>query len=125
MDYYAEGKRKPNLIQNWYERQGKAVQADFDSILKILEVTKDWTGRKDVAVLTKKHEGLFEIRFAIDKIRYRPVGFFYSNNDCVLVLGCKKPKLGKYVPADAFDRALNYRRMFIERRKGSIREHNF
>lgn len=125
MDYYAEGKRKPNLIQSWYESQNPQVQAEFDTILKILEVTKDWSGRKEVSFLKREHKGLFEIIFTVRKIRYRPVGFIHGKNECVLVLGSKKPQLGKYVPANAFDKALAYKKQYVEDGKGSIHEHNF
>ncbi len=125
MCYHAEGKAKPNLIRNWYERQNAAAQADFDNILRVLEVTKDWNRRTDVKILDKEHKGLFEIRFTVNKVRYRPVGFLYSKSDCVLVLGCKKPRRDKYFPANAFDKALSYKKMFLEQNKGTIHERDF
>lgn len=121
-DYCSESGN--NLIQEWYAAQDETVQAEFDTTLNVLAATGNWDGRKDFQRLKKRHAGLCEIRFTIKKVRYRPVGFFaLTGNEFVLVLGCKKIIRGNYVPQNAFDLALEFRRMFLEEGKGSICEH--
>ena len=126
MAYRTEGGRYP--IREWYESEDEAVQADFDAILTVLRDTRNWYGRKDIHELTRRHKGLWEIRFAIDRVRYRPVGFMLPALDqsrFILLLGCKKPERGSYIPQDAFDQALELRRLFLDEGRGTVHEHIF
>ena len=106
-DYWtcpAEGER--NLIQEWYDAQEDAVQAQFDATLFTLAATEDWTDPEleEFKVLTGRHLGLGEIRFAIDvrpagrrqfKRRFRPVGIWPPEHlDFIILLGCEKSGRG-------------------------------
>src|SRR5258708_5055423 len=84
-----------SLMQEWYAEQEAAVQADFDVIVNILAATQDWSDRKDCQPLRRRHTGLWEIRFTVNKVRYRPVGFFGpSSGEFTLLLGCTKEMRG-------------------------------
>lgn len=122
MDYYTE-KDDKNLIGEWYERQEENVQAEFDTVLNILAGTEDWNRRKkEFSPLKRKHTGLYEIRFKIGNVRYRPVGIFSLNyREFILLMGCEKTG-GNYTPRNAFDLALDLKGMF-EAGRGSIHEH--
>ena len=132
MDYCTESGQ--NLIQEWYEAQGDAVKAEFDATLLTLGATEDWTatGVDEFKVLTGRHAGLCELRFDIgvrepgsrksSKRRFRPVGIWrLEYRDFIILLGCEKS--GRiYIPADAFDLALEYKALF-EQGRGTICEH--
>ena len=121
LDYHSES--GTNLIQEWYARQDER-EADFDVILNVLSATQNWNGRKDCRPLKRSHAGLWEIRFTVNKIRYRPVGFFGpGSGEFTLLLGCSKRIRGNYTPSNAFDLALELRRKLIEEGKGRINDH--
>ncbi len=111
-----------NLISVWYEGQTEKVKANFDAVLNELAGTRDWNGHRNFKVLGRQHTGLCEIKFSVDKSKYRPVGFFSDIPwQFILILGCEKS--GRiYVPNSAFDMALNYRLDFLNGR-GTICEH--
>ncbi len=132
MDYCTDDGH--NLIQEWYDQQDVALQAAFDQTLLILRAVDDWTdpGMREFKKLTKRHQGLAEIRFKIPVInpetrkpferRFRPAGIWRpEKRDFILLLGCEK--VGRTnIPHDAFGLALNYKAQF-EEGKGRIYEH--
>src|ERR1039457_2091693 len=98
-----------NLIGEWYKAQDPSVQARFDFVLRILEVTEtveEWIKKGMFKVLQKpKHAGLCEIRFSIEiratgrARKFRPLGFWRPNhNEFILASGVEK--VGKdYIPS--------------------------
>jgi hypothetical protein len=123
---YYQTEDEQDLTKQWYVAQNADVQAVFDSIVKVLEGTERLDNRKDFLPLKKRHWGLWEIRFSLDGIvKHRPVGFFtLSYHQFVLVLGCSK-RGGNYQPLNAFDMALEYRKIFLNEGRGSIHERDF
>jgi hypothetical protein len=114
-----------NLFREWYEEQDAAVQAEIDTIIIVLRATLDWKGRKDCLPLKKRHAGLWEVRFTVNKIRYRPVGFFGpKSGEFTLLLGCSKKIRGAYTPPNAFDKALELLKSFREAGKGRVCDHD-
>lgn len=116
MDYCSEAGN--NLIEEWYQDQSAAVQADFDQVLKTLSIAKDWRGMQEFKALG---DGLCELRFKTGRVQYRPAGSFGPGRMTFSIwIGCKK-KMNVYDPPDAFKRARKRRSLF-EQGKGRLRE---
>lgn len=65
--------RGTDVIDEWYREQSEALQAKFDTRLRYLRQhpRSDWV-RPYFDTLRKKCAGLGEIRFAWNKVQYRP-----------------------------------------------------
>jgi hypothetical protein len=124
--YYPDAVTCP--MKDWYDSQDDVVQAEFDATVAILLARRDWAdGHREFKVLARDHAGLGEIRFRLDKPslrRFRPVGIWppLVDREFILLLGCEKPQRGVYLPADAFTRGLEYKRM-LEAGIGEIRDY--
>lgn len=87
-----------NVFDEWYKELPKQAQAKIDWLLTELFPSRtfiEW-GAKHI----KKLEGdIYEVRFEIDKIAYRPLGAFAPNkNDFTFLVGViKKTKIPKSV----------------------------
>ena len=124
-----------DVFDEWYSAQDDAVQAALDATLYLLRATNDWLDERvgEFKQLTGKHAGLSEIMFDIQarqpggrqwtKRRFRPAGLWRpEQRDFILFVGCEKRLRGLiYIPAGAFDRALEYKVAF-EQGKGGLRE---
>ena len=104
---YCTPERK-NQIAPWHKKQPAAVKNEFAATLYFLSRFDDWSGlKKYFKPLTgKPYKGLYEIRFKVIGIEYRPVGCFGLPNTKVFVLlaGCYK-KNSHYTPRDALNTA--------------------
>lgn len=116
MDYCSEAGN--NLIEEWYEDQDPAVQADFDTVLKTLSMAQSWHGMQEFKALG---DGLYELRFKTGRVQYRPAGSFGPGRMVFTIwIGCCK-KMNIYDPPDAFERAKK-RRSLHQQGKGSLCE---
>jgi hypothetical protein len=126
MYYWTEDEKSP--VGDWYNCGHPRIQAAFDATQLILGETEDWTTPNvlEFKVLKDRHIGLGEIRFNLElngiKRRFRPVGIWPpSGNTFIVLLGCEKS--GRiYIPNEAFDLALKYKRWY-EQQRGGIREY--
>jgi hypothetical protein len=118
-DYCSEAGN--NVTEDWYCDQSVEVQADFDVTLAMLAGLNEWRNLSQFKMLAGKHSGLGEIRFKSERVQYRPVGTFGlgSYKFLLLVGACKKGNI--YKPPDAFDLALQRKKLFFSGR-GSMRE---
>ena len=121
---------KLDPVKEWYDAQDDAVQAAFDTALLVLRATKDWSRKKRVKVLSGKHQGLTELIINIEvkrgvRRRLRPVGIWRpEHGDFILLMGCEKKMRGSvYIPAGAFDTAMDYRAAF-NAGKGTLCDHD-
>ncbi|MGH9327690.1 MAG: hypothetical protein ACRD2B_13555 [Terriglobia bacterium] len=122
--YCLEGGACP--IRDWYIMQEIEVQAAFDATLITLAATEDWEDTKHFKALRREHEGLGEIRFALEKPfirRFRPVGIWppVIDREFIFLLGCEKSR-GVYDPDGAFDLALHYKHQ-LEAGIGELHEY--
>src|SRR5579862_8080169 len=102
LDYRTDDQMPRNLIQEWYGQQGVDVQAEFDATVATLAATKDWRKTKAFKLLTKKHLGLGELRFAVKARkrgkeemirRFRPVGVWReAAGEFIFLIGCEKAR---------------------------------
>lgn len=68
--------RGNSAVQNWYESQSKKVQAEFETAFRYLRVSPDtdWAYPRAKA-LHGNCKGFIEVRFKVDRIHYRAIGF--------------------------------------------------
>lgn len=114
-------------IQDWYRGQDVKVKADFDAALTTLKGTADWLDTWQFKVLKRRHIGLGEIRFKLQKPvlrRFRPVGIWppLIAREFVLLIGCEKESNGIFIPPDAFTLALDYMRRW-EQGEGAVHDY--
>lgn len=64
-------------INEWYNAQGYNVQAEMDAVIEYLgeRPRAEWV-RPKFAPLSGNCKGLYEIRFKVNNIQYRILGFF-------------------------------------------------
>ena len=67
-----------NIVQAWYDHQTAAVRAEFDLLMQTLRSRSqhDWADIGASKPLKGAGKGLIELRFTVEKVRYRPIGFF-------------------------------------------------
>lgn len=129
-DYRTDDAPPRNPIQDWYGRQDRQVQAEFDATVAVLAATEDWGKAKEFEVFTKKHAGLAELRFSVRTKRqgkevirrFRPLGIWYEETrKFIFLVGCEKAR-GIYTPQDVFEVAFEYKSR-IGTGRGEICEH--
>src|SRR4051794_36491504 len=106
-------------FRNWYAQQDSEVQAEFDATVLVLAARLDWSKSKKFKELKRRHIGLGEIRFRLDRPlrRFRPVGIWppVKENEFILLNACEKDG-PLYIPEDAFTQALVYKQEFQDGR---------
>src|SRR5215469_12836386 len=105
-------------IQAWYIRQSAKVQGKFLSRLKVLAQLelKDWR----LPLFRWLHGDcvpLGELRFEVQKVQHRPLGYRAGERVFTLTF-CAKEKSNRFVPANACQIALRHKAN-IESGKGS------
>ncbi|HEV8348005.1 MAG TPA: hypothetical protein VGJ39_15555 [Vicinamibacterales bacterium] len=106
-------------FRNWYNLQDPHVRNAFDFTRRILERTDDWLRPRvhEFRQFTKWHVPLGEIRFRADDLdshgrtmtprRIRVFGLLKPEMREFIVYGAgEEERNGRYVPADAADKAL-------------------
>ena len=105
-------------IRSWYGRQSPKVQGKFLSRLRTLAQLelKEWR----LPLFRWLHGDcipLGEIRFEVQNVQHRPLGYRAGERDFVLTF-CAKEKSNRFVPANACAIALDNKAQ-IENRTGS------
>ncbi len=91
-----------NVIDEWYRELPKKAQAKLDWIIKLFEPrpNNEW-----IAKYFKKMQGydnLFEVRFDIQGVVYRPLGSFApSRGDFTFTIGTTKKRKDVLIPKEA------------------------
>ena len=103
-----------SVIQDWYDVQSAGVRAAFDTALKHLrdQPPSNWV-RPFIGTLGKKCEGLMEIRFTVEKVRHRPIGFFGPKRMEFTVLAFAVEKDRKFVPPTTCQIALERKELIV------------
>ena len=103
---YVSATGRPKF-QEWYDALTIPAQAALDANLAFLiqRPQHEW-GRPQFAMLSGKHAGIGELRFTVEKIVFRPFGFFgpTAASFTLLVGASKKGQI--YSPRQARDTAV-------------------
>lgn len=123
-DYITEGHRNP--VVEWYGTLNTRVQAEFDVLVLVLSETEDWDEVKEkkrkCKELERHYPGLYELRFRVDGVHFRPLGILKRlERQFILLGGCEKHTFWT-IPNDALDAAYRLKAQF-EQGKGTTRAH--
>ncbi len=99
--------RNQSVVEDWYGSQVPDVRAAFDISLRYLskQPPSNWV-RPYVGTLKRQCAGLWEIRFTVEKVRYRPIGFFGPVRMEFTIVAFATEKGGSFVPAGICESAL-------------------
>ena len=77
-----------NVAQTWYGSEQGAVQAEFDLLLRTIRQRSnvEWSQMRASTNLKGNYQGLTELKFTVNKVRYRPVGFFGPTKQTFTIL---------------------------------------
>ena len=70
---------------DWREQMPVKAKARMDNILDFLEVTKNWTNIPYIKPI-KGYDGIFELRFIVSNIQYRPLGCYGPEEKTFILL---------------------------------------
>jgi hypothetical protein len=104
------------IVSEWLDSQTPEVQFAFETRMKFL-VAQSGGGwdRPNVGQLHGKCKGLFEIRLKVNKVQYRPIGYFSGPQEFTFVAFATE-RDGKFDPPDICKTA-QARRVLIELNK--------
>ena len=89
-------------VEDWRGAQGNKVQAAFDTRLRHLQQARPHEWAYPYAKKLKGPcEGLVEIRFAVDNVQYRPLGFYGPDLREFTILLCAEERGNQFRPRDA------------------------
>ena len=96
-----------SIVHDWYDAQLPALRAAFDMALRYLrdQPPANWV-RPYVGTLKRECSGLVEIRFTVEKVRHRPIGFFGPGRMVFTILAFATEKDSKLAPATVCETAL-------------------
>ena|SRR5207253_3202500 len=110
------------LVSAWYEAQDEKVQAAFETTLKFLsnQPPAVWE-RPRVGKLRKECKGFYEIRFEVNNVQHRPIGY-YSGRLEFTIIAFAVEKGGKFDPLNICVTAKNRKAIIDDNKK---RAHEF
>ena len=113
-----------DLFQEWYEQLPERAQAKFDTILEYLRDTPHTQWSTTVVLPLSEAEGIFEIRFKIRNVLYRPLGCFGPGRGEFTFLVPAREHGNRFEPNNAIALA-EARRTLVLKDKGRARECDF
>jgi hypothetical protein len=96
-----------STVESWYNAQLPTVCAAFDTAIRYLQDQPpgNWV-RPYVGILSRECSGLVEIRFTVEKVRHRPIGFYGPGRMQFTILDFAIEKDRKFVPPTVCKTAL-------------------
>ena len=113
-----------DIFQEWYEQLPARAQAKFDTILEYLRDTPHTQWFTIVVLPLSEAEGIFEIRFKIRNVLYRPLGCFGPGRGEFTLLVPAREHGNRFEPTNAIALA-ETRRILVLKDKGRAGECNF
>lgn len=103
-------------VRAWYDGGSKRLQAKFLSRMRTLaQLPRNEWNENLYKTLHGKCSGLGEIRFFVDNVQQRPLGF-HSGDAEFTILFCAKEKGGQFVPLSACEKAIARRDEVLKNR---------
>ena len=113
-----------DIFQEWYERLPARAQAKFDTILEYLRDTPHTHWPTTLVSALTGAEGIFEIRFKIRNVLYRPLGCFGPGRGEFTLLVPAREHGNTFEPKNAIALA-EARRTLVLNDKGRAHECDF
>jgi len=115
---------RKTIVTEWHAAQEDDVQAAFEIRLKFLRAQPPivWQ-RPYIGKLRKECKGLYEIRFEVNNVQHRPIGY-YSGEHEFTILAFATERDGQFDPLEICTTA-RWRKSLIERDRRHAREFTF
>jgi len=113
-----------DIFQEWYEQLPERAQAKFDTILEYLRDTPQTQWSTTLVLALTETEGIFEIRFKIRNVLYRPLRCFGPGRGEFTLLVPAREHGNAFEPKNAIALAAARRRIVLQE-KGRARECHF
>jgi hypothetical protein len=121
---YVSGDTNP--IHDWLHQQGPDVWARVNALIRNLEI-RPQLERPDVGLLRKppcKGEGLIELILKINRVQYRPIGWYGPHKGAITLLAGAIEKGGKFEPRNVEHTAIRRKQAIIADRR-HVKDHDF
>ena len=117
-----------NLIQDWISGLAPSaklkIKTRLDAYLRNFQAMKALPGLPLTKMLDGEGDGLFEIRFKVKSVQYRPLCFYGPERSEITILMGAMEKNNKFVPLAACSIAQGRRALVMSKRR-YVREHDF
>jgi hypothetical protein len=115
-----------DVMDVWYNDQAVGVQARFRTILQHLRDTprSQWNPHLVCPITMELYRGLYEIRFQVRNVLYRPLGFFGPGRGHFTLLMPAREQGNQFIPRNALETARERMRIVMSDR-GRICECSF
>jgi hypothetical protein len=113
--------RGESCVHSWYEGQVPKVRAVFDTTLKYLRDRLKWE-MPYTKVLEGDCDGLVEIRFKVEKVQHRPLGFYGPLRLEFTITFFATERGGEFDPPNACENALRRKTTVCQDREAYSRE---
>jgi len=120
--FLAEQRR--NIMGDWYEELPIAARAKFDTMLEQLRDTPNSRWNPKMVCQLTDSDSIYEIRFKIRNVLYRPLGFFGPNRHEFTFLVPAHEQGDRFVPRNAISLA-EQRKIIVLHNKESVCECTF
>ncbi len=112
---------RKTIVGEWHAQQDAAVQVEFEARIRFLsgQPRASWD-RPYAAKLTRECKGLYEIRFKVNNVQHRPIGYMSGDAEfTILAFATERDR--KFDPIDVCQTAIS-RLNTISRNKERVRE---
>jgi hypothetical protein len=99
-------------VSEWLVGLPYNVRTRMNAIINHMEITRVWSTRYFKAL--KGYNGIYEIRFIVNNIQYRPLGCYGPDEKQFTILIGATKKGNRFNPANARELAMERRRMIHE-----------
>lgn len=114
---------KKSDVDDWMNNDlSSKAHARMDTIINHMEITKDWTRTAYFSPI-RGHRGIYEIKFTVQSIQYRPLGCYGPGKKEFTILIGAKEQGDRFNPIRAASIAENRRNDILEGRE-QIHEYN-
>lgn len=112
------------MINDWYYELPPGAQRKFDTILEHLRDTPHTQWSPHLVYPLTDSDGIYEIRFKVKNVLYRPLGFFGPKRHEFTLLVPAREQGDCFVPRNAKDLAEERKKVVLED-EGRAHECNF
>lgn len=113
-----KNQRGDNEVRDWARGEGAQLRARLNALVRHIEALDRALTRNDGVGLLRKTgpchgQGFIELIITLNRVEYRPIGWFGPEDHQITLLLGAKEKGGDFEPRNACDRARNNRNLIL------------
>lgn len=93
--------QEKDVMGHWYNDLPVKAQAKFDTILEYLRDTPHNEWGNNICKPVTGYKGIFEIRFQVRNVLYRPLGFFGKGHHEFIFVNPAREQGDEFIPRNA------------------------